>query len=651
MTVADLTAVPRVIEVQLSPDGRQILYTVQRVDWKVDRFVPHLWRRPVDGGAPAQLTDGPGEVLARWSPDGRSICYWSRNQLFLVSADGGEPRALTRHATGVAPDPPVWAPDGSAVYFLAKDAPATPAGSRPPDLVTFEETDFQQQHVWSVRLADGAERKVTAGDWSVVAYRLSRDATHLTLLRAPTPLTIDHYRSDVWIMDLGSGALHEVTRNGVYETEADLSPDNTQVYFVADANEELDVYYGSSLFVVPARGGKPRLVSPDFKYTIDQAAWAPDGKSIFVAANMGVHGEIFRIDVATGAARQLTDGRHALPSQAGGLLFGIVPSAGRLTFLLDQPDRLGDAWTMPLEGGPPKRVTGVYDSLASEFALPRQERVAWKGADGVDVEGLLFYPIGYQPGRRYPLVVQLHGGPPLSDKFGYGPGVVFNYVPLLAAKGYAVLRPNYRGSAGYGSAFIRDIVGHYFNNMHLDVMAGVDALVREGVVDPDRLAVMGWSAGAHLVNKLITFTDRFKAASSGAGVANWISMMAQTDALTRRTFWFGGNPWQKDAPIDLLWSHSPVKDVAKVKTPTLFFVGDSDTRVPQAQAQEMYRGLETNGVPTRLIIGRGAQHDWSAGPLRQQIGKINLELAWFEQHVMGRAFEPEPYPGDAAIVR
>ena len=189
---------------------------------------------------------------------------------------------------------------------------------------------------------------------------------------------------------------------------------------------------------------------------------------------MGVHSEIFRIDVATGAAKALTDGPHAV------LSWSIVPSANRMVFQLDEPTRLGDAWTLPIDGGTPTRVTGIYDTLTRDFALPRQEKVSWKGADGVTIEGVLFYPIDYQQGRRYPLVVQLHGGPPLSDKFGYGPGVIFNYVPVLTGRGYAVFRPNYRGSAGYGTAFIRDIVGHYFNNMHLDVMAGVDALVKQG---------------------------------------------------------------------------------------------------------------------------------------------------------------------------
>jgi dipeptidyl aminopeptidase/acylaminoacyl peptidase len=240
----------------------------------------------------------------------------------------------------------------------------------------------------------------------------------------------------------------------------------------------------------------------------------------------------------------------------------------------------------------------------------------------------------------------MHGGPSESDKFGYGPGVIVNYVPVLTARGYAVLRPNYRGSAGYGNAFLRDIVGSYFKNMHLDVMAGVDYLVRQGIADPDRLAVMGWSAGGHLTNKLITFTNRFKAASSSAGAADWISMLAETDERAGRTLWFGGSPWRTDAPIDAYWNNSPLKDAAQVKTPTLFFVGQDDARVPMPQSVEMYRSLVANGVPTRLYVAPREGHQWAE--LRHQLYKANAELEWFERYVMDRSYTWEQAPGDDA---
>jgi dipeptidyl aminopeptidase/acylaminoacyl peptidase len=289
-------------------------------------------------------------------------------------------------------------------------------------------------------------------------------------------------------------------------------------------------------------------------------------------------------------------------------------------------------------------VTRVYDSIEAEFALPRQERIEWKGADGVTVEGLLYYPIDYRPGTKYPLVVQTHGGPQASDRFGFGDWN--SYTQVLAGKGYAILQPNYRGSTGYGNAFLRDMVGHYFNQAHLDVMAGVDRVIAMGVADPQRLVKMGWSGGGHMTNKLITFTDRFKAASAGAGAANWVSMYAQSDTRTQRTPWFGGTPWQANAPIEKYWNESPLKYVSNVKTPTLFFVGEADQRVPSPQSVEMYRALKSNGVPTRLYMAPREPHGWTE--LRHQLFKINAELEWFEKYVNSRRYTWERAPGDAA---
>jgi len=235
-----------------------------------------------------------------------------------------------------------------------------------------------------------------------------------------------------------------------------------------------------------------------------------------------------------------------------------------------------------------------------------------------------------------------HGGPQASDK--YNIGGVSDEVQVLAGKGYATLQPNYRGSTGYGDAFLRDMIGHYFQNAHLDVMTGVDEVIRRGVADADRMVKMGWSGGGHMTNKIITFTDRFKAAASGAGAANWISMYAQSDIRFQRTPWFGGTPWQAGAPIDAYWNNSPLKDVANVKTPTIFFVGERDPRVPMPQSIEMYRALKANGVPTHLYVAPREPHGW--GELRHQLYKVNAEIEWFEKYATKRPFAWEKAPGD-----
>jgi dipeptidyl aminopeptidase/acylaminoacyl peptidase len=278
--------------------------------------------------------------------------------------------------------------------------------------------------------------------------------------------------------------------------------------------------------------------------------------------------------------------------------------------------------------------------VLQRFAAPKVEIVQWKGADGVDVEGLLYYPLDYREGTRSPLVVQTHGGPAASDKIGFGNSQ--DYERVLAAVGYFVFKPNYRGSTGYGDAFLRDMVGHYFHQAHVDVMRGVDSLIERGLVDGDRMAKMGWSAGGHMTNKIITYTDRFKAASSGAGAIDWMSMYAQSDVRTYRTPWFGGTPWGQGAPVRQYVADSPLFDLHKVTTPTIVLVGENDVRVPMAQSVQLYRALAHLGVPTHLYVAPKQGHGWRE--LQQRLFKANVELAWFERWVRGREYAWEKSP-------
>lgn len=644
MTLVDLRQVPSVLDPQLAPDGHAVLYQLNQVDWKANRRPGHIWRQDISGGAPTRLTSGEsGELSPRWSPDSRQIIFLRDGQIFVMPSGGGEAHAVTRHATNVSS--PTWSPDGAFIYFLASDPRTADERARiqtGDDVYAFDE-DYKQRHLWRVAVSTGLEQAITRGDFSLAAFRLSRDGTHIVMHRSPSPLVLDNPRSEIWTMDASGERAAQVTHDTVEEFEAELSPDNSQVLFLAEANQRLDPYYSGALFVVATAGGTPRLVLPDFPYYIDRATWAPDGRSIFATAQMGVHTEIFQIDVASRTAKQLTSGRHSIPL-APAPAWNLAPTAGRLVFIFDEPARYGDVWTLAVTpGAPPTRVTGVYDSVAQTFRLPRQEQFGWKSTDGTAIEGLVFYPLDYEAGKRYPLVVQLHGGPWDADRYGFWGWS--DYIQVLTARGYVVLRPNYRGSIGYGNVFFRDMVGGFFNHAHLDVLAGVDALVKQGIVDPDKLAIMGFSAGAHIVNKLVTFTDRFKAAASFAGASNWISLYAESDLRGNRTLWFGGTPWQKNAPIDRYWDQSPLKYVANVKTPTLFLVGENDPRIGLAQVLEMHRALKANGVPTRLEVAPREPHLWLEP--RHQLFKANVELEWFERYVMGRPYVWETPPVEA----
>jgi dipeptidyl aminopeptidase/acylaminoacyl peptidase len=642
ISIVELAELSRVAAPALSPDGRTLAYMLSRSDWKSGRLIWHLWKQEVGGGAPARLTfTETGDIPAglKWSPDGRALLFLRAGQISLLPSDGGESRVLSRHATGVSS--PSWAPDGSAIYFVASDPPTAEERERTrlrDDVYAFDE-DYKQRHLWKISVATGEETQITRGDFSVIEYKLSPDGTRIAVKEAPSPLEEDGVRSEIWFMDANGGNARVLTSNTIEEIGLDVSPDNAQVLFVSEAGPRLEPYYPFSLFFVPTAGGTARAVLPDHRHTVEQVVWSPRGGSMFATINMGVHTELFEIDPASGRTRQLTDGQHYIPPT-----WSAVGSAGKIVFQVDEPTRFGDVWTLAISDSPamPQRITGHFDGVERDGSMPRQQKVEWKSTDGTTIEGILYYPLDYQAGHRYPLIVQLHGGPMVSDNFGAGPGLVLNYFPVLTGKGYAVLRPNYRGSSGYGNAFYRDVNNGYFNNMTSDVMTGIDHLVNAGIADPDRLIAMGWSAGGTLVNKLVTMTDRFKAASTGAGIANWISLYGQTDNTSFRRTWFGGTPWQKNARMEPFWNSSPLKDVANAKTPLLLFAGENDARVPMAQSIEMYRALRSHNVPTHFYVGPREGHVWS--DLRHLLFKANTEIEWFEKYANGRAYVSERAP-------
>ncbi|MYB32327.1 MAG: S9 family peptidase [Acidobacteria bacterium] len=644
MTIVELIDVPSVGSPRLSPDGSELLYTRSDTDWEKNGRTTHIHRIAADGSGDVRLTNGEnGESSPRWSPDGAWVAFLARRgespvqQIHRMPNRGGEASPLTQHESSVQSF--AFSPDGAHIYFLAPD-PKTAEEKRKDDLrddfFAFDE-DYKQRHLFRVATAGDGPRdaeRITRGDFSILEFRLSHDGTRIAHSRAPTPLLDNRDEGEVWLMDADGGNAIQLTDNTVIESGAQLSPDGSQVLFVSASSADLETYFNRNVFLVPAAGGPHRVLYEDWPYEANGAVWAPDG-SIYFIGNTGVRSQIFHAGVGDAEPTPLTAGDHSIV----GWNFA---AAGQHVFGISNRENNGDIHLLPAAGGDPVKVTSVFDYLDETFALPVQEAVRWNGEDGAEVEGLLFYPLDYQEGQRYPLVVQTHGGPRSSDKFRFGRWS--NYVEILTARGYAVFKPNYRGSTGYGDEFLRDMVGHYFNQAHLDVMAGVDYLIERGIVDGDRMAKMGWSAGGHMTNKIITHTGRFKAASSGAGAVNWISMYGQSDVRHPRTPWFGGTPWQEDAPIDVYWGNSPLKDIYRVTTPTLVIVGENDVRVPAPQSVELYRALRTNGVDTHLYIAPREPH--GLRELRHQLFKVNVELEWFERHVRGIDYEWEPAPGE-----
>ena len=646
MTIVDLINVPSLGDPQLSPDGSQLLYTLSEPDWEKNKRIRHIWRINSDGSNSIKMTNGEnGESSPRWSPNGSVIAFIAErgesddanNQIFVISNHGGEAEPLTNHETGVSNIQ--WSLDGKFIYFLASDAKSDEEkerGKTKDDVYAFDE-NYQQRHLWKISVDSKESSRITEGDFSVTNYKLSRDGTKFAHHRGPNPLYGSAEHNEVWIMNADGTDAIQITNNNVSEQGAQLSPDNITILFTSFSNEKFEFYYNDNIFLAPAKGGKHKLLLKKMPHEVGSTTWSKDGKSIYFTANTGVRTELFSVTVKGEKLAQLTKGEHALRN------FRYYPRLDRFVFGIGEQTNAGDIYTLENKRrASPKKVTKVYDYLNNEFRLPKQEAIQWKGADGTTVEGLLYYPLDYEKGKSYPLCVQTHGGPAASDKFSFGSWS--SYVQVLTSRGWMVFKPNYRGSTGYGDDYLRDMVGHYYRQSHLDVMTGVDHLINKGLADGDRMVKMGWSGGGHMTNKIITHTNRFKAASSGAGAVNWISMYAQSDVRIYRTPWFGGTPWQKDAPIDAYWDHSPLKDISKVTTPTLVLVGENDVRVPMPQSVELYRALKSNGVPTHLYVAPREPHGWRE--LRHELYKVNIELDWFEKYALDREYSWEEAPID-----
>ena len=647
MTIVDLINVPSLGDPRLSPDGGQLLYTLSEPDWGKNERIRHIWRINSDGSNPIKMTNGEnGESSPRWSPNGSLIAFITErgetddanNQIFIISNHGGEAEPLTEHETGVSNIQ--WSPDSKFIYFLANDAKSDEDKEREKakdDVFAFDE-NYQQRHLWKISVDSKGSSRITEGDFSITNYKLSRDGTKFAHHRGPNPLYGSAEHNEVWIMNADGTDAIQITNNNVSEQGAQLSPDNTTILFTSFSNEEFEFYYNDNIFLAPAKGNRHKLLLKKMPHEVGSTTWSKDGNSIYFTANTGVRTELFSVTVKGEKLAQLTKGDHALRN------FRYYPRLDRFVFGIGEQTNAGDIYTLENKRrASPKKVTKVYDYLNNEFRLPKQEAIQWKGADGTTVEGLLYYPLDYEKGKTYPLCVQTHGGPAASDKFSFGSWS--RYVQVLTSRGWMVFKPNYRGSTGYGDDYLRDMVGHYYRQSHLDVMTGVDHLINKGLADGDRMVKMGWSGGGHMTNKIITHTDRFKAASSGAGAVNWISMYAQSDVRIYRTPWFGGTPWQKDAPIDAYWDHSPLKDISKVTTPTLVLVGENDVRVPMPQSVELYRALKSNGVPTHLYVAPREPHGWRE--LRHELYKVNIELDWFEKYALDREYSWEEAPVDA----
>src|ERR1700722_8350753 len=296
MTLVDVMNVPQISDPQVSSSGREILYVQSEPNWKANRRVGHIWKVNSDGSVAIQMTSGTdGENSPRWSPDGKTIAFIAKRgtepeavaQIFLMADAGGEARALTTHATAVSNI--AWSPDGAMIYFRAPDPKSDELKAREKvkdDVFMFDE-DYQQQHLWNIAVAAKTEHRITKGDFSVLGYNLSNDGKKIVFHRSPTPLIEDQDQSEVWLMDAAGTGLKQITRNNVQESEATLSPYNSQILFLSQADQKFETYYNRKVFVASAAGGDAKVLMPQLPYEVDKASWSKDWKNIFFPGEYG----------------------------------------------------------------------------------------------------------------------------------------------------------------------------------------------------------------------------------------------------------------------------------------------------------------------------------------------------------------------------
>ena len=626
---------------KISPDGKRVVYEVSRTNWDDNSFDTDLWLADVATGESHLLTvAAKSSRTAEWSPDGKMIAFLSgrpgvlkdspadKTQIYVMPADGGEAQQLTKMEAGV--NEFEWAPDSKHLALTAESPEPKGMKDRKQTFGDYHvvHADYAQMHLWMVDLpafgtvAPAEPKLLTAGEaYSVGSFAVSPDGTRIAFAAQRDPDLISMFSSDLYTVTLADGAIKKIVDTPGPDTDPQWSPDSSRIAYLTANGSKYFFYTNRKIAVVAAGGGVPRVVDEAFDEDPDLLRWTPNG--IYFGAGQKTAAGLFLLDPATGKTSRVDLSGTEL---ATGFVFS--KDFRHMAYRGAGPNQFAEIYTAAVSGPAPLKLTHLGDQY-KDYAVAREEVVHWKSSDGAVIEGILYKPADFSPAKKYPLLVVIHGGPTGVDTPALGAD---RYYPLqrFVAKGALILRPNYRGSAGYGEKFrslnVRNLgVGDY-----ADVISGVDSLIAQGFVDRDRVGSMGWSEGGYISAFITTSSDRFKAVSVGAGISDWMTYYANTDITPFAPQYLHATPW-KDPEI--YRKTSPITYISNAKTPTLIQHGGADRRVPLPNASELRQALEDHGVPVKMVVYDGFGHPINKP--KQQRAVMEENENWFGHYIFG----------------
>jgi len=667
VTVDDEFAVKVVDDPQISADGAWVAYTVETASVKDDKSHTRVWIVPTESGdAVAMTVEDETSTHPRWSPDGKWLAFLSgrndgKTQVYLLNRQGGEAEKITDTVQDV--EDVEWAPDSKRLAVVLRDPKseeieeakekekddgdkAEPKKSKTPRPIVVDRYEFKtdevgyldrrRTHLYVFEIGTKKMTQVTSGDFDDEAPAWSPDGKWLAFSSKRTMPDPDrNYDRNIFVVaaDNTDKGAHptQVTTNPGSDASPTWSPDGNWIAYVTQLDPKLLEYSTKHLAVSPAAGGEAKILTKAFDRMSSDPRFSPDGKSVYFIADDEGTQNLCQVPVGGGEVTRPIGGRLMLYSYT-------VAKNGAVAALITTPERPQEIFFLGAGGGEPKRITHTNDALMTQLKLTTPEYVKFKSKDGTMVGGFLYKPLDYVPGKKYPAILRPHGGPVWSYYAEFT-----HLAQLFAANGYVVLYPNPRGSTGRGQDYAKAIFADWGNKDFQDDMAMVDYAIAQGLVDPDKLGVGGWSYGGISTDFIITQTTRFKAAISGAGSTKFDSMYGHDQYILDYETELG-RPWEKRA----VWDHvSMYWKVANVTTPTLFMGGDVDWNVPILGGEQMYQSLKSLGKETELVVYPGEYHEFKTPTHIKD--RMERYLAWYAHYVKadGTPARPAEKPPEA----